>query len=341
MANRNNFREYRNTKKKKGFNLYEMFSGDLNGRGVKKQDKITDFNLVNFFKLYGRNFGKMIQLNLLYLLGNFPIIFYLFARSGNISTESLSATHILNSSFHGVLLSGHLNPVTAALNGVLGYRTINYVPTTATYVVMALAALIIFTFGFVNVGTAYIMRNMIKQEPIFLMSDFFYAIKRNWRQALIFGILDIVFCALLVYDVIFFYYNIGVSFFSNVCFYLSLFIIFLYFVMRFYIYPMMVTFDLSIFKMLKNALIFALLGFKRNITAVIGMIIFCLLCYALLLIYVPLGLLTPILLIFGSCAFMATYAAYPKIKQIMIDPYYTEPEEDEDDDFEPVFRDMG
>jgi hypothetical protein len=90
------------------------------------------------------------------------------------------------------------------------------------------------------------MRNIIKQEPIFLMSDFFYAIKRNWRQALIFGILDILFCALLVYDVIFFYYNIGVSFFSNVCFYMSLFIVFLYFVMRFYIYPMMVTFSLSI-----------------------------------------------------------------------------------------------
>ena len=339
MAHRNNFREYRNTKKK-GFNLYEMFSGGFDGKGVKKQDRIKDFNLVNFFKLYGRNFGKMIQLNLLYLLGNFPIIFYLFARSGNISTESLASTHILNSSFHGVLLSGHLNPVTAALNGVLGYRTINYVPTTATYVVLMLAALVVFTFGFVNVGTAYIMRNIIKQEPIFLMSDFFYAIKRNWRQALIFGILDVLFCALLVYDVIFFYYNIGVSFFSNVCFYLSLFIVFLYFVMRFYIYPMMVTFDLSIFKMLKNALIFALLGFKRNITAVIGMVLFCLLCYAVLLIYVPLGLLTPILLIFGSCGFMATYAAFPKIKAVMIDPYYTEPEEEEDD-FEPVFRDMG
>ena len=73
---------------------------------------------------------------------------------------------------------------------------------------------------------------------------------------------------------------------------------------------------------------------------VIGMVLFCLLCYAVLLIYVPLGLLTPILLIFGSCGFMATYAAFPKIKAVMIDPYYTEPEEEEDD-FEPVFRDMG
>ena len=113
-----------------------------------------------------------------------------------------------------------------------------------------------------------------------------------------------------------------------------------FFVMKSLYMCILVTFSLSIFKMLNNALIFAMLGFKRNIAAVFGMVLFCMLCYALLLIYVPLGLLTPILLIFGSCGFMATYAAFPKIKAVMIDPYYTEPEE-EDDDFEPVFRDMG
>ncbi len=338
MSNRNNFRDYRD-KNKKSFNLYEMFSGGINGKGVKKSDKITDFNVINFFKLYGRNFGRMIQLNLLFLFGNFPVIFYLFARSGNVSIKSLTAVNVLNTSFHGVILNGNLNPVTAALNGIIGYRTVYYVPTTLTYVMIGLAALVIFTFGFVNVGTAYIMRNIIKQEPIFLMSDFFYAIRRNAKQALVFGILDCLFCALIAYDVMFFYYNIG-SFFNNVCFYLSIFLAFLYFVMRFYVYPMMVTFDLSIFKMLKNAFIFALLGFKRNICAVFGMVIFALLCYGLLLTYAPLGLLTPILILISTCSFMALYAAYPKIKAVMIDPYHTE-EEPEDNEFEPVFTDRG
>ncbi|MBQ8577301.1 MAG: DUF624 domain-containing protein [Clostridia bacterium] len=338
MSNRNNFRDYRKQNKKKTFNLYEMFQGGVDGKGVKKEDKITDFNVINFFKLYIRNFGKIIQLNLLFLFGNFPILFYLFARSGNLSIKSLTSANILNNSFHGVMLGGNLTPVTAALNGVLGYRTINYVPTTATYVCMALTVLVIFTFGFVNVGSAYVMRNIVKGEPIFLLSDFFYAIRRNWKQALVFGILDCLFCVVIVYDVIFFYYNIG-SFFNNVCFYMSLFLAFLYFVMRFYIYPMMVTFDLSIFKMIKNAFIFALLGIKRNLLAVVGMVLFVLLCYGLLLTYAPLGLLTPILLIFGTCAFMAIYAAYPKIKAVMIDPYYKE--EEPEDDIEPVFRDMG
>ncbi len=338
MANRNNFRDYRNNNKK-SFNLYEMFSGGVDGKGVKKTDRITDFNLVNFVKLYGRNFGRMVGINLLFIIGNFPILFYLFARSGNLSIESLASVNILNSSFHGVLLGGNVTPVTAALNGIIGYQVINYVPTRATYICMALTALIVFTFGFVNAGTAYIMRNILKGDPIFFMSDFFYAIRRNARQAFVFGVLDLLFSVLIVYDVIFFYYNIG-SFFNNVCFYLSIFLVFLWFIMRFYIYPMMVTFDLSIFKMIKNAFIFALIGFKRNLLAVIGMVIFALACYGLLLAYAPLGLLTPILILFGTCAFMAIYAAYPKIKAVMIDPYY-KPEEPDEDDFEPVFRDRG
>lgn len=338
MASPNNFRKFKDPNKK-SFNLYELFNGNKNGKGVKKTDKITDFNFVNFFKLYFRNFGKMIQINLLFVIGNFPILFYLFARSGNLSIQSLTATNILNSSFHGVMLGGNFTPVTMALNGILGYRTLNYVPTRATYICMALTALMIFTFGFVNIGTAYILRNIVKGEPVFLMSDFFYAIRRNWKQALIFGIIDCAICLLLVYDVVFFYYNIGVSFFTNVCFYMSLFLVLLYFMMRFYIYPMMITFDLSIFKMIKNAFIFALIGIKRNLCAVLGIVFFALLCYGLLLTYAPLGLLTPILILFGTGAFIAIYAAYPKIKEVMIDPYYKEetPEYEE----EPIFRDMG
>lgn len=337
VGNRNNFRNYQNRNKKKRFNLYEMFSGDRNGKGVSKSDRITDFSVVNFFKLYTRNFGKMIGLNLLYLFGNFPLLFYLFARSGNVSKQSLAPIHLLYSSLHGVILSGNANPVTAALNGIYGCRTIAYVPTTVTYVFLGLSALVLFTFGFVNVGCAYIQRNLVKCEPVFFMSDFFYAIRRNWRQALVYGILDCLFLVLLGYDIVFFYYNIG-AFFNNMCFYVSLLLSVVYFVMRFYIYIMMLTFDLSIFKLLKNALIFTVLGFKRNVMAIFGMILTAALVYWIFMLYPPLGMLLPLFLMISTMTFMATYAAFPKIKQIMIDPYY---EEEPENTEEPVFRDMG
>ena len=94
----------------------------------------------------------------------------------------------------------------------------------------------------------------------------------------------------------------------------------------------MVTFKLSIFKMLKNSLIFALLGFKRNILAFLGIILGIFLELLLLLgtggILVPFAVAAPLTVLFSLFAYMKVYAAYPKIKEFMIDPYLDEhPEE--------------
>ena len=83
--------------------------------------------------------------------------------------------------------------MTAALYGIFGVQAEVGYPTTWTYIMYGLSALVLFTFGFVNVGTTYIIRNMIKGEPIFMWDDFWYAIKRNWKQGLIMGIIDVVF----------------------------------------------------------------------------------------------------------------------------------------------------
>ncbi|MBO4229670.1 MAG: YesL family protein [Clostridia bacterium] len=338
--NRNNFRTYRDPNKKK-FNLYEFLSGDRNQNGVSKEDRITDYNLINFFKLYFRNFGKIVGLNLLYLLGNFPVLFYLFARSGNVSQQTLAPVSTLFAPLHGVALSGGTDPVTCALLGIYGYRTVSYVPTAATYVFMGLAALVVFTFGIVNAGTAYLQRNMVRCEPVFFFQDFLHAVKRNWKQALPFGIIDCIWIALLFYDIYFFYYNIG-PFINNVFFYLILACTVFSFVMRFYLYLMMVTFDLSIPKLIKNAFIFSIIGIKRNILAILGMALFCAACYAIFTVYVPLGALLPIFLMISTMTFMATYAAYPKIKEIMIDPYEAEhPKDPEPEQEDAVFRDRG
>ena len=61
--------------------------------------------------------------------------------------------------------------------------------------------------------------------------------------------------------------------------------------------------------------------------------------YTIMLLALPIGIIIPFVLLFADCSFMACYAAFPKIKEIMIDPYY---EEDDDEDYEePIFQDLG
>lgn len=315
---------------------FKLFNYSLDGKGVKKEVEGPK-NLKNFFVSYARKFGQLVTVNIFMILGNFPVLLAMLALSGNLNTHLSAPATKLYTVLHGALAHSG-NPVTSALHGVFGLWGDLSIPTTATNVMWAVSLLFLFTFGLVNVGTSYILRNMVKGEPIFMWSDFWYAIKRNWRQGLVLGVLDLIFMLVIAYDILFFYTNLG-SFMLGIFFWFSLVIALLYYFMRFYMYIVMITFDLSIFKILKNALIFALLGFKRNILALLGMVLALFLNWWMFSLFVPLGVVVPFIILFSTCSYMAAYAAFPKIKQHMIDPYYTE--EPEDPDFEPIFKDRG
>jgi len=332
----------KNSNQKKKFNLFSLFyDPNKDGRGVDKSEINAPRNLKLFFKMYGRNITRLLYINLMIILGNFPLLFGLFALSGNVSHHSFAPVSRFFPILYGTLKLGGGSPVTAALYGVHGVQSAIAVNSTASYVLYTLTALVFFTFGLVNVGTTYILRNLVKGEPIFLWHDFWYAIKRNLRQGIIIGIIDLFLLIALSYDIVFFYFNLGDTMF-NIMFYMSLFLAVIYFMMRFYMYIILVTFDLSIFKILKNSFIFSLLGIKRNILAAIGIVLLIAFTYTFLIFLFPVGVTILLVAIFSHGAFMAAYAAFPKIKQIMIDPYYEEhPEERKDtgSDEEPIFTD--
>ena len=91
---------------------------------------------------------------------------------------------------------------------------------------------------------------------------------------------------------------------------------------------------MKIKKIVKNSLIFSLLGIKRNLMALLGIIILVVLNALFLFSFngmlLPLGVAFPFLILFAHGSFMATYASYYKIKEIMIDPYYENLENAED-----------
>ena len=97
---------------------------------------------------------------------------------------------------------------------------------------------------------------------------------------------------------------------------------------------MMVTFELSIFKLLKNALIFVILGFKRNLMAILGVALITAINVLLFALFAmtPLGIAIPLILPFlyylAVVSFTTAYAAYPIIDRYMIAPYRTDEEDD-------------
>ena len=105
----------------------------------------------------------------------------------------------------------------------------------------------------------------------------------------------------------------------------------------------MVTFQLSIRKIYRNAMIFSMAGLKANLL-ISGVLI---LLYGLiggLMVLVPQGavfiLIPALLLVPGFRSLLIQFAIFPTVKKLMIDPYYKDGSEEEAAE-EPVFHDHG
>ena len=87
------------------------------------------------------------------------------------------------------------------------------------------------------------------------------------------------------------------------------------------------------FKILKNALIFSVLGIKRNVMALLGILLLLALQIFLIILLLPIGISIPLVLpfvyILALLGFIGTYAAYPVIDRYMIAPYQKSEETDE------------
>lgn len=309
-------------KKKKRFNLYDFMYG-RGGKGVRKKDVIKNYNFKNFFKLFGRKFRYIVNVNLLYIVGNFPIFFLIFAASGNLSRQAMLPTSEMYSVIYGITTAGGNTPAMSALSGIHGMMSSFPVPLGAdnmfVKILYGLSFLLLITFGLVNAGCAYVMRNVVKGEPIFLWTDFFGTIKKNWKMAIPMGILDAVVLFLCTYAVYHYYVNYQTMY---IMFFCSLVTLAIYMFMRFYMYMIMVTFKMSFFKVIKNSFIFSILCFGRNALALLGIILLALVTMVFAAAYTPIGVIILLVFLFGAATFISSYVAYPQMKKYMIDPYY-------------------
>lgn len=326
--------------KKKGFKLFDL---QREGHGISKRTADMAPGLKRFFISFRDNFDKIMCANIFMVLGNFPIIFAIIAFSGYTQSDSTIPMYDVFQNLASFFNTEPPSAYSMSLYAILGLQNQILVPTALTYVFYGISLLTLFTFGLVNVGTAYILRNIAMGEPVFTWSDFWYAIKRNWKQALPLGIIDGIINIVLAVNI----YNMIVTqeptYFESFMLWANIIIFVLYFFMRYYMYVQLVTFELSIGKIFKNSLIFALLGIKRNVMALLGVLIGVALEIFFVLglggILIPLGVGMPLLIMLSGFAYMKVYAAYFKIKEVMIDPYKSEHPDPEPDEDEIIMRD--
>lgn len=321
-------KEQKTKERRERFNIFNRLNKD--GKGVEKDEEIIADNptLKNFFKFIGRKINQLLTVNIMMIFGNFPIFFLLLWMTGYFSDHTVAPLYTNFAPLQGAMMFNPDSPALASLWAMFSRQGEVRIPTTIDWILLGVGALVLITFGIVRVGLTYILRNIFRGEPVFMWHDFWYAIKRNLRQGLIYGIMDVVIVFVLAYDIMFFHLNYNANMIMSTMFFMTLCLAMLYFFMRHYIYLMLVTFDMSIFKMFKNALMFTVLGLKRNLMLLLGTIVLLGIEFLLMVYYLPLGMILPFVILPSFLMVMGVYAVYPKIKEIMIDPYYekVEPE---------------
>ncbi len=315
----------KNKNKEKKFKLFDM---NRDGKGVYEAESRKP-TLKFFFKLLWRKFSQLLQLNLLMLFQVVPVIIILFVYFSG--TKTPTSTDVLYAPLYGIGLTS----TSASFASLLDFSSIQmglpvFSPTIMIILVVLLAFVVI-TYGWQNVGAAYVLRGLFRGDPVFVFTDFFHGIKRNFKQAFFMGIIDSVFTGVLIADFMFFYNRTG-SFGLDFMYFTIFALVLIYIVMKFYIYQLLITFKLSNFKILKNALIFTVLGIKRNIMAILGIVLVIAINVLLIVLLIPYGISIPLVLpfvyIMSLLGFITTYAAYPVIDKYMIEPYKASENED-------------
>jgi len=275
-----------------------------------------------FWELLGRKFFKYVLLNILYFLIISPIVIYVYAV------------------FYGWLASlGSIEQgtVISFLIDIFG-TVVSIVPSVLHLPLLIISLLL---YGPFTAGLTYILRNYAREEHAFI-SDFFSKAIENWKQGLFFGILDIL--AFVVLWVNFNYSSligadtVGMELLGVFLKYFTIVIFVLYFFMRFYFYQLIVTVELNIRAVLKNAWLFAILGLGRNIIATAAIII----SVGVIMFVHPLIEFVAVPFIgFSFCGFIAVYTTYPIIEKYIIKPVRDAEKEKSDEEIEKALGGRG
>lgn len=187
--------------------------------------------------------------------------------------------------------------------------------------------------GPIHAGLLRITRDFVRGEPVFMLSDMWDTIKKNWAHSLL--ITAVQYVGTFVLAIAWFYYNSlsDDSIMTSLGVGATLLAILTFISMQFYVMLMQITLDLKLGKIFKNAALFSVISLFRNI---LMMVIIAVLLAGTFLLYIvgmssasftiiaALMLLAWVFIIFGFIFYMNSAIAYPAIQQYVIDPYYSE-----------------
>lgn len=193
--------------------------------------------LFKLIDIIAHNYSKLMGVNLLYTVCSLPVI-----------AVYMLLTSIISSSFFESATENF--DITVTMFGGM----------MAVYLFLMLGG------GPASPGFTFVIRSIARREPVFVASDFFEHIKKNFKQSIVIILMDAVVIGIL-------FFNINAIMIAPDIFFglqmpfgaVTVVIFILYFGARMYLYPLMVTYKEPLKGLIKNSLLLSLIEMPKNI----------------------------------------------------------------------------
>ena len=219
-------------------------------------------------------------------------------------------------------------------------------------IILAAACLVLFAviIGPATAAHTKILKNFVMEKPTFLVHDFFKAFRSEFKYSCIIGVLDCcISAAFYVYPKLIEQSGSKVYY---IFFAITLSIGVIALIMNFYIFPMLVSTNLSLKNVLKNSLALSVVALKTNIiTTLILAAVIAVYVLVFMFVNIKYSMILLFLLPFMPASWLGlviTFQSYPIIQKYIINPYYEQRGEVNPElaqvsasEEETVFEDMG
>jgi uncharacterized membrane protein YesL len=277
--------------------FFGFFDYTKPGPGVDK-DAPPKARIIVFFQILSRKFWNLVKVNMLFGVFNLPAI----------------AAAIFASMF-------------------VFQKTIGEDPLTDLIVRLVLGSVLlcipIITVGPAQAGFTYVLRNYAREEHAFIWWDFKENALRNLKESIIISIIGFIFVIIMGIAINFYISLQEIGLVVSIAIGLLIMTLILFLMMHMYIYPMLVTFKLTVKQLYKNAFVFAIIKFFPNL----GILLLCIILILASFYYTFIGVVLLVFITFSFIGLITNFYVYPSLQKYIIDKLESEDEDYDQDQY--------
>lgn len=300
--------------------IFGLFDYTKEGPGVDP-DEPQKSAIGEFFSILGTKFWRIIQINMLVFILSIPALIVSFL------VVNWLFPNILPVFSYPSILAVVESLSESLVEGITAEAFASHLFVSTMLVLTAsFVGLQVFTVGPVHAGVTYLFRNISRREPAFTWLDFKENAKQNLKQSLLHSLLTAL-VAIIIGIAILYYTRVMIpSIMKSILQGVILVFTVFFMMMQMYIYQIMITFDLPLKHIYRNAFLLSFMKLPSNLLVLAIQVILLTILPIITIWLIPNGLASFVIfllyffILFGFNLYLSNFQANRQIQKYMMPP---------------------